>query len=103
MKHGEEKVVTFTSAISRSVVENGVVRKYYRNNFVIDGQSGSVRSDDKLTSQVGRVRWVEAGQEKPGGGKVEQSCFSLIGAGTLAELREAAATKAAAAELDGLI
>jgi hypothetical protein len=103
MKHGEQAVVTFTSAIERSVVENGIVRNYWRNNFVINGQPGSVRSAGKLTSQVGRVMFVEAGQTSPTGEKVVQNCFTLIGAGTLAELREAAATKAAAAELDGLI
>ena len=103
MKHGEQTVVTFTSAIARQVAENGTTKKYYRNNFIINGQAHSVSSPDKLTGQVGRVMFVEKGQPKPGGGTVENNAFTLIGAGTLAELREAAATKAAAAELDGLI
>jgi hypothetical protein len=103
MNHLQEFTVTFSSAVSRQVVEGSAIKKYYRNNFVIDGRSFSVPSPDKLTGQIGRVRFVKAGESTPTGGKVAQDAFTLIGAGSVEELRQVITVRALAAELAGAI
>lgn len=103
MNHLEEKVVIITSSVARQVAQDGTTRKYYRNNFLIEGKAQSVSSPDKLTGQVARVRFVKKDELGPTGVKIVQDAFSLIGSGTVAELREATAAKAIEAELTGLI
>ena len=103
MNHLEEKVVKFTSAVERQVIEDGVVKKYWRSNFVVDGVVGSVTSPSKLTAQIGRVRFVKKGELGPTGVAVVQDAWSLVGALSLTEVREIAAINAAEAEIAGLI
>lgn len=103
MNHLEEKVVVITSSVGRQVIQDGITKKYYRNNFLVDGKSGSVAATDKLTGQVARVRFVKKDEMGINGVKVVQDAYSLVGSGTVAELREAVAAKAMEAELTGLI
>lgn len=103
MKHLETATVVFTSCIARQVVDNGVTKKYYRNNFTLEGNTFSVANPDKLTGQVGKVRFVKAGEKTPQGGVVVQDAYSLVGAGTVEELRTAVAAKALTTELAELI
>lgn len=103
MNHLEERVVVFTTAVERQVIQDGVTKKYFRNNFVVEGKAASVSSPGKLSGQVGRVRFVKGGEVGINGVKVAQDAWSLIGAATAAEIREAAATQAQLTELNGLI
>lgn len=78
MNHLDQVKVEFTGSISRQVLENGAVKKYFRNNFVVEGKVHSISSPDDLGGLEGVVMFVKAGQEKPGGGTVAQDAFTLV-------------------------
>lgn len=78
MEHQKQLTVEFTGSISRQVTENGVVKKYFRNNFVVEGKVYSISSPDNLGGLAGVVMFVKAGSEKPGGGTVTQDAFTLV-------------------------
>jgi hypothetical protein len=87
MEHQQQLTVEFTGSISRQITENGAVKKYFRNNFMVDGQVKSISSPDDLAGLNGTVMFVKAGSEKPGGGTVTQDAFTLLGVTSLQALR----------------
>ena len=78
MKHLEEFKVAFKGQISRQVVENGVMKKYYRNAFEIGGKTYHVSNAEDISGKAGVVAFVKQGEEKPGGGKVVNDAFTLL-------------------------
>ena len=98
MNHQEQVKVEFTGSISRQVTENGTVKKYFRNNFVVNGKVHSISSPDDLGGLEGVVMFVKAGSEKPGGGTVTQDAFTLVDVTSLQALRNKIERKALQAQ-----
>ena len=84
MNHLEQFKVAFIGATTRQVVENNVMKKYYRNAFKLNGKIYSVANGEDLS--------VKAGEDNANGGKVAKDAFSLLfacSAGTNASAQEA--------------
>lgn len=78
MKHLEQFKVAFKGQVSRQVVENNLIKKYYRNAFEIGGATYHVTNADDISGKAGVVMFCKAGEDKPGGGKVVADCFTLL-------------------------
>ena len=94
MNHLEQFKVAFIGATTRQVVESGVIKKYYRNAFKLNGKIYSVANGEDLSGKAGYVQFVKAGEDNANGGKVAKDAFSLLfacSAGTNASAQEAIA------------
>ena len=80
MKHGEQIKVAFWGAVSRQVVENNVVKKYYRIAFTHNGQTNHITSVDDISGKAGVVMFVKGGETGPNGAKIVKDAFTLLGA-----------------------
>jgi len=82
MNHLEQFKVAFIGATTRQVVESGLMKKYYRNAFKLNGKIYSVANGEDLSGKAGYVQFVKAGEDNANGGKVAKDAFSLLYATT---------------------
>jgi hypothetical protein len=88
MTHLEQFPVNFESSITRQIVKDGVVVKYFRNNFTINGKVYSIKSPEDLQGLPGTVAFVKGGELGPDGKTpIEQDAFALLGVTSLQGLR----------------
>jgi len=94
MIHLEQFDVKFVSSITRQIPKDGVIMKYFRNNFSVNGKVYSVSSPDDLQGLKGTVAFVKGGELGPDGKTpVIQDAFTLMGVTTLQGLRNALEVK----------
>ena len=96
MKHLDEFVVMFFMPVTRQKLVsdekgNSQAVTYFRMNFATkDGKvTGQVSNATNLSGEAGKVRYIEEGQEKPDGGTVAKSCFSLVGSDSAENIAKA--------------
>ena len=80
MRHAEQFKVAFWGAVSRQVVENSVVKKYYRIAFTLNGNTYHISSVDDISGKAGVVMFVKGGETGPNGAKIVKDAFTLLGA-----------------------
>jgi hypothetical protein len=80
MKHSEEFKVAFWGSVPRQVVENTVVKKYYRIAFTLNGNTHHITSADDISGKAGVVMFVKGGETGPNGAKIVKDAFTLLGA-----------------------
>jgi hypothetical protein len=103
MNHLQQFPVKFESSITRQIVKDGVIVKYFRNNFTVDGKVYSVSSPEDLQGLKGTVAFVKAGELGPDGKTpVVQNAFSLLGVTSIQGLRNALETKRLENETKGM-
>lgn len=78
MNHLEQIKVAFRGKVARQVVDNGVIKKYYRISFEHGGKVYHVSSVDDISGKCGTVMFIKKGELNTNGEKVQQDCFSLV-------------------------
>jgi hypothetical protein len=82
MQHLEQIKVAFWGAVSRQVIENNVIKKYYRIAFThpVDKKTYHITSVDDISGKAGVVMFVKGGETGPNGNKIVKDAFTLLGA-----------------------